>query len=95
MEPAKRGDSINLGWSGADPQDIWSKKRKSPRSGRQQFVMTKSQVLLYRTLRALGFFVRCSPRVSLCSTPGRGPQPGSPAGVRDFMLPPALRVSDR
>ena len=44
--------------------------------------------------RALLVLLDQVPGVSLRSTPGRGPQPGIPAGVRDFMLPAAPRASD-
>ena len=55
--------------------------------------MTQSQRSRCRTLRVLGFL----PSVDLgfrFAAPGRGPQPSISAGVRVFMLSPALRVSE-
>jgi hypothetical protein len=105
MKPAKRGDSIKSSTPaellGRGPRPGVERsatpgsrreKSKSPRSGRQPFTKSKLPDLLYRTLRALGIFNDRRPGVSLRSTPGRGPQPSSSAGVRDFMLPPATRV---
>jgi hypothetical protein len=51
----------------------------SPRSGRQPFIISTSQLLGYRTLRALRFLTLRQPGVPLRSTPG-------------FMLAPAARV---
>jgi len=82
LTPAKRGDSIKPGVERSGTPGLVAYVRKSPRSGRQPFIMSKSQLLRYRTLRALGFLILDYPGVPLRSTPG-------------FMLPPASRVLER
>jgi hypothetical protein len=79
LSPRSAAIAQNLGWSEAEPQDRESTKGRAPRSGRQPFIISTSQLLGYRTLRALRFLTQRHPGVPLRSTPG-------------FMLAPAARV---
>jgi len=56
MDPALAGVSIKSAWGGAklNPR-IVGVERKSPRSGRQPFITSQSQLFRYLRLRALIF----------------------------------------
>ena len=56
VEPATRGVSIKPGVERSGTPGSSKYIRKSPRSGRQPFYLNESQVLGYRTLRALVLF---------------------------------------